>query len=397
MPLQPWMKLISVDDHLIEHPLVWQDRLPAQHRELGPRIVETARDGLPSIQSWLYENRSYPYIGLNAVAGKKPEEYGIEPVRYDDMIPGCYDPKARVADMDIDGVEAMMCFPSFPRFCGTVFLEAQDKELALLCVRAYNDFVLDEWTATAPDRFIPVIILPLWDANLAAQEILRTAAKGAKAISFPDLPQALGLPSVHSDYWEPVLAAAEETDMPLCQHFGSGGANAIPQVAADAPFAVMISLMGTNSMHSTADWMFSPLLHRHPKLKIGLSEGGVGWIPYIVQRADYVWSKHRYYQNINKDVKPSELFERHIHGCFIEDDFGVDNRHVIGVDRITWECDYPHSDSFWPASRKRAATAFANVPDDEVHKMVELNARRFYNFPDTAKATARPEPAVAAS
>jgi predicted TIM-barrel fold metal-dependent hydrolase len=397
MPLQPWMKLISVDDHLIEHPMVWQDRLPAKHRELGPRIVEAPREGLPSIQSWLYENRSYPYIGLNAVAGKKPEEYGIEPVRYDDMIPGCYDPKARVADMDIDGVEAMMCFPSFPRFCGTIFLEAKDKDLALLCVRAYNDFVLDEWTATAPDRFIPVIILPLWDANLAAREILRTAAKGAKAISFPDLPQALGLPSVHSDYWEPVLAAAEETDMPLCQHFGSGGANAIPQVAADAPFAVMISLMGTNSMHSTVDWMFSPLLHRHPKLKIGLSEGGVGWIPYIVQRADYVWSKHRHYQNLNQDVRPSELFERHIHGCFIEDDFGVDNRHVIGVDRITWECDYPHSDSFWPASRKRAAQAFANVPDDEVHKMVELNARRFYNFPDTAKATARPEPAVAAS
>jgi predicted TIM-barrel fold metal-dependent hydrolase len=380
MPLQPWMKLISVDDHLIEHPMVWQDRLPEKYRELGPRIVEIAREGHPPMQSWIYEGRPYPYIGLNAVAGKRPQEYGIDPVRYDDMLPGCYDPKARIADMDIDGVEAMMCFPSFPRFCGTIFLEAEDKELALLCVQAYNDFVLDEWCATAPGRLIPVVMMPLWDPALAVQEIYRTAAKGAKAITFPDLPHALGLPSLHSDYWDPILSAVEETGMPLCAHFGSGGEKSIPQIAKDAPFAVMINLMGTNSMHATADWLFSPALHKHPKLKIGLSEGGVGWIPYIIERADYVWRKHRYYQNINQDALPSELFKKHFHGCFIEDDFGLRNRHIIGTERITWECDYPHSDSFWPASRKRAEEAFADVPDDEVHQMVELNARRLYNL-----------------
>jgi predicted TIM-barrel fold metal-dependent hydrolase len=383
MPLQPWMKLISVDDHLIEHPVVWQDRLPDKHKERGPRIVETSREGLPSIQSWRYEDRSYPYIGLNAVAGKRPEEYGLEPVRYDEMIPGCYDPKARIGDMDIDGVEAMMCFPSFPRFCGTVFLEADDKDLALLCVQAYNDYVLDEWAATAPGRLIPIVILPLWDAQLCAAEIYRTHAKGAKGITFPDLPHALGLPSLHTTYWDPVFSAAEEAGMPLMAHFGSGGATSIPQVAKDAPFAVMINLMGTNSMHATADWLFSPALHKHPGLKIGLSEGGIGWIPYIVERADYVWRKHRYYQNINQDVRPSDLFRQHFHGCFIEDDFGLSARHLIGVERITWECDYPHSDSFWPGSRKRAAEAFENVPDGEVHQIVELNARRFYNLTET--------------
>lgn len=389
MPLQPWMKLISVDDHLIEHPRVWQDRLPAKYRDVGPKIVEQPLgEGKPAAQVWKYEDRIYPYIGLNAVAGKKPEEYGLEPVRYSDMIPGCYDPKARLADMDIDGVEAMMCFPSFPRFCGTVFLEAEDKALALECVKAYNDFVLDEWSAAALDRLVPVIMLPLWDPAASVNEIHRTAAKGAKAITFPDLPHALGLPSVHTEYWDPVLSAAEETGMPLCQHFGSGGLTSIPQLAPDAPFAVLINLMGTNSMHATADWVFSPALHKHPKLKIGLSEGGVGWIPYIIERADYVWRKHQFYQNINRDVRPSELFAKHFHGCFIEDDFGVANRHIIGVERITWECDYPHSDSFWPASRKRAAEAFENVPDDEVHQIVELNARRFYNLPDPAKKPA---------
>ncbi|WP_109526585.1 MULTISPECIES: amidohydrolase family protein [Nocardia] len=392
MPLQPWMKLVSVDDHLIEHPMVWQDRLPEKWKPVGPRIVERELiPGRPPAQVWLYEDRIYPYIGLNAVAGKKPEEYGLEPTRYEDMIPGCYDPKARVADMDIDGVEAMTCFPSFPRFCGTVFLEGQDKELAKACVQAYNDFVLDEWCAAAPDRFIPVVILPLWDAQASVAEIHRTVAKGAKAISFPDLPHALGLPSLHNAHWDPVFSAAEETGLVLCQHFGSGGEKSMPNLAPDGQFAVMITLMGMNSMQALSDWMFSPALHKHPNLKIGLSEGGIGWLPYLIERADITWEKHRFYQNINKDVKPSELFRKHFHGCFIEDEFGLANRDVIGIDRITWECDYPHSDSYWPASRKRAIEVFANIPDDEVHRMVELNARRLYNFPSMDSSPAQTE------
>ena len=380
MPLQPWMKLISVDDHVIEHPRVWTDRLPKKYQEAGPRIVEQPRgEGSPPAQVWLYEERVYPNIGLNAVAGKKPEEYGVDPVRYDEMIPGCYDPKARLRDMDLDGVWASLCFPSFPKFAGTVFLDGEDRELAKLCVQAWNDYMLDEWCATAPDRFIPLIILPLWDVQECVREIHRTAAKGAKAIAFPENPVPLGLPSFHTDHWDPVFSAAEETDMPLAMHFGTSGRP--PVTAPEAPFAVTISLFGCNSMYATADLLFSPVFHKHPKLKVGFSEGGIGWVPYILERIDGTWERHRFYQNVNQDVRPSELFYKHIHGCFIDDRFGVEVRHKIGIDNITWECDYPHSDSYWPKSRAYAAEVFANVPDEEVHKIVELNARRLYNFP----------------
>ncbi|HVW42020.1 MAG TPA: amidohydrolase family protein [Amycolatopsis sp.] len=399
MPLQPWMKLVSTDDHLIEHAGVWQDRLPAKYREQGPQIIEQAgplpskyKDGQgpkleekstaearPPAQVWRYEDRIYRYLGLNAVAGKKPEEYGTEPLRFDDMLPGCYDPKARLADMDIDGIWAALCFPSFPRFAGTVFIEGTDKELAKLCVRAWNDFNVDEWCATAPDRFLPLTILPLWDPDACVAEIHRTAAKGAKAIAFPENPEPLGLPSLHTDHWDKVFSAAEETDMPLVMHFGGSGKP--PITSADAPMAVMIALFGCNSMYATADLLFSPVFHRHPKLKIGLSEGSIGWVPYLLERIDNTWERHRFYQNIDQTTRPSELFYKHIHGCFIDDDFGIKNRHDIGIDNITWECDYPHSDSHWPHSRKHAAETFADVPDEDVHKIVELNARRLYNFP----------------
>jgi predicted TIM-barrel fold metal-dependent hydrolase len=380
MPLQPWMKLLSVDDHLIEHPRVWTDRLPKTYQARAPQIKEFPIDGKPPMQMWVYEGRTYPNIGLNAVAGKKPQEYGIEPVRYDDMIPGCYDPKARVADMDLDGVHAMLCFPSFPRFCGTVFMEAEDKELGLLCVQAWNDFNLDEWCATDPARFIPMSFTPMWDPALMVAEIERVAAKGSRAIGLPDNPTALALPSYHSTYWDPVFSAMEETNLTAVMHFGSGGFP--PQIAPEAPFAVMITLMGTTSMQACTELIFSPVFHKHPNLKVAFSEGGVGWMPYLMERADYVWRKHKYYQNIHPTVKPSELFQRNIAGCFIEDEVGIADRHRIGVHHITWECDYPHSDSFWPKSRARAEEMFADVPDDEVHQMVELNTRRWYSFPE---------------
>jgi predicted TIM-barrel fold metal-dependent hydrolase len=382
VPLRDHMKLISTDDHVIEHPKVWEDRLPAAARERGPRIVEVVPDGAPegapAAHIWLYEGQLYPQIALNAVAGRPREQFGLEPSRFDEILPGCYDPKARVADMDIDGVAAQLCFPSFPKFAGTVFLRANDKDLARLCVEAYNDFMIDEWCAAAPDRLIPLVILPLWDVHLAAAEIDRCAAKGARAISFPENPAPLGLPSFHTDAWDPVLSAAQEADMPLCLHFGSSGRP--PLVADDAPFAVSIALYGCNSMSATADLLFSHVFHRFDRLKVALAEGGIGWVPYLLERIDYTWERHKHYTGVDPDTRPSDLFRTHIWGCFIDDEAGLKNRHDIGVDRITWESDYPHSDSNWPNSRDRAAEVLASVPDDEVHRIVELNARELLCF-----------------
>lgn len=391
MPLQDHMKILSVDDHLIEHPRVWTDRLPQKYQENGPRIIEDANGH----HVWLYEGKIYPNIGLNAVAGKPPEQFGMEPLRYDDMIPGCYDPNERLKDMDLDGVHGALCFPSFPGFAGGVFQRAEDKDLALRCVEAWNDFHIDEWCATAPDRFIPLVILPTWDPLLATKEIERVAEKGAKAITFPENPVPLGLPSFHTDHWDRMFDACEAADLPLCLHFGSSGyvpsfgtMNA-PDVSAilagtagkQAPFVTAIALFATNLMWTTVDLLFSPVLYNHPKIKFALSEGGIGWIPYIVERCDYSWERHRWYQDINKDVRPSDLFKKHFWGCFIDDEFGVNNRDIIGIDRITYEVDYPHSDSNWPNSRKRLAEMMVDVPDEDVHKIVELNTRELYNFP----------------
>jgi predicted TIM-barrel fold metal-dependent hydrolase len=212
-------KIISVDDHVIEHPRVWLDRLPAKHADAAPRIVKLP-DGN---DTWLYEGRQSGNFALNAVAGKHPRDFGMDPRSYDDMLPGCDRIADRIKDMDIEGVWAQLCFPNFGGFAGSTFHAAQDKDLAKLCIQAYNDFILDEWCAYAPQRQIPLVMVPFWDIEASVAEIERAAAKGAKSVSFIEAPHKVGLPSFHTDHWDPILAICEEAGLPLSLHFGSGG------------------------------------------------------------------------------------------------------------------------------------------------------------------------------
>lgn len=370
-------QIVSVDDHVIEHPRVWLDRLPKKYASVAPRVA-VADDGN---NTWIYEGKVAGNFALNAVAGKDPKDFGLEPRSYYDMLPGCHDISERIKDMDLEGVWAQMCFPNMGGFAGSTFAKSTDMTLATECVKAYNDFVVDEWCAFAPDRQIPLIMTPYWDVGATVAEIERMAGKGAKSITFPELPDRIGLPSWHSRHWDPVLAVASEAGLPLSLHFGTGGVPLASPEAMSSNFTVGISLFGLNSMSTAAELLLSPVFHRFPKLKVALSEGGIGWIPYMLERIDYVWQRHRWYNDVNREVRPSELFADHVFGCFISDHAGLQSRHLIGIDNIMFESDYPHSDSQWPHTRKLLEDSLLDVPDDEARKMVEENARRLYNFP----------------
>jgi predicted TIM-barrel fold metal-dependent hydrolase len=370
-------QIVSVDDHVIEHPRVWLDRMPAKYQDVAPRI-ERAPDGN---DWWIYEGEQAGNFALNAVAGKHPKDFGLDPRSYDDMLPGCHDIDQRIRDMDIEGVHAQLCFPNMGGFAGSVFAKSKDLDLATACIAAYNDFILDEWCAFAPDRQIPLMMTPYWDVAATVKEIERTAAKGAKSYTFPELPDRLGLPSFHTDHWDPVFAVACETDLPLSLHFGTGGAPQVSPEGMSTNFTVAITLFALNSQSAMVELLLSPVFHKFPDLKIALSEGGIGWMPYVLERVDYVWDRHRWYNDVNREVKPSELFTRNVFGCFISDQAGIEARHRIGVDNIMFESDYPHSDSNWPHTRKMLEDVMADVPDEEAAKMCEWNARKLYHFP----------------
>ncbi|MBE1537100.1 amidohydrolase family protein [Actinomadura algeriensis] len=392
---------ISVDDHLIEPARLWQERLPARVRDRGPRIV---RDG--DSEFWVYEDRQIVTTGLNAVAGKKREEFSPEPITYDEMRPGCYDPAARVADMNQGNVLASMLFPSFPRYCGQVFHEAKDKELALLGVRAWNDFILEEFAEAYPGRFIPMMIIPLWDPAAAAAEIERTAARGAKSIAFSENPTKLGLPSVHTDHWDPVLRACDETGLVVSMHVGSSS-NLI-RTSEDMPtLAFMAYSAAANQAGTLLDWLFSGNFEKFGNLKIALSEGSIGWIPYFLERAEQVVDKQRFWasrfdidmnashergeqkgaSSFDLDTDIRRLFKDHVYGTFIEDQAGIRLLDIIGEDNVMLECDYPHSDSTWPDTIQLANKWLGHLPDEVQHKITVGNASRIYDFAPADPAT----------
>ena len=393
MPLTDDIKMISMDDHLIEPPTLWTDRIPAKYHDRCPHVEDIQEDRVEpfyakevhlkkGMQVWRYEDLLEPNVGLTATAGLDMKDRNFSPVRFDQMRRGTWDPVARLADMDLDGVWAQAPFPSFPGFCGNKFVFAKDKNLAYLCVQAYNDFLLDEWCPTAPDRYISIIMLPLWDQQLCAAEVTRCAAKGARAITFPDNPAGLGLPSFQNPVWDPVFAAAAEARIPLLMHFG--GSKIIPFVSPEAPQAAVTALFGITLFNSMAEIVMSPVFKKHPALKVCYAEGGIGWVPYALMRLDQVWEDYRQYpieNNVDPDRRPSDVVREHIYSCFIDDPVGVGLRHDIGIGRLLWESDYPHSDSLWPDSRTNAKKVFADVPTEEVRRIVETNARELFKLP----------------
>jgi len=367
--------LVSVDDHIIEPREMFDAHIPERFRDRAPRVL-TDDDGS---EYWLFEGERAAYMGLNAVAGCPPEEYGLNPTRYDQMRKGCFDVDERVRDMNANGVLGSLNFPTFPHFCGQLFARQQDKELSLAVVRAYNDWHIDEWCGAHPGRFIPCGITPYWDPDLMAEEVRRISQKGCHAVTFSENPEKLGHPSLHSDHWDPFWNACQESETVVCLHIGSS--SSLLLTASDAPADVMISITPMNSFLALNDLMWTSIFKKFQRIKIAMSEGGIGWIPYALERMDYVYEHHHSWTGADfGGRRPSDVYRDHIVTCFIDDASGLELRHRVGIDSITWECDYPHSDSTWPHSPELLVKSLNGIPDDEVDKMTHLNAMRVFQF-----------------
>jgi len=398
--------LISVDDHIIEPGHLWEKWLPSGFRDRAPRLV-TGDDG---VEAWHYEDKRITTNGLSATVGKDRSQFSPEPLGYKDMTPGCYDPLARVEDMNQAGILASLSFPTFPRFCGQIFYEAKDKDLALACVKAYNDWMIDEWSASAPGRYIPLTLIPLWDPEGAATEVRRVAARGVTAVAFSENPEPLGLPTINDPnrYWDPFFRAAEECGVVVCMHVGSS--SQIPKINSNTSFMANLAWGAVRTSGTMLDWLFSGTFVRFPKLKIALSEGNIGWMPYFLERAEQVIDKQRFWVERGVDFDPNkgsaqergdagaqsidylnfdirQTFRDHVYGCFIDDIAGVRNIDLIGEDNVMIEVDYPHSDTTWPDSMKLAADRLSGLPAETQYKVLRGNAESLFRFTPADPAT----------
>jgi predicted TIM-barrel fold metal-dependent hydrolase len=383
--------LVSVDDHVVEPPDMFEKHAPAAYRDRAPRVIRTANGD----DVWQFEGQLRPNIGLNAVAGRAPEEYGFEPTSFAQIRRGCWDVHERIRDMNANGVLASMCFGSFPSFCGLLWQRTADKDLARVMLQAYNDWHIDEWCAAYPGRFLPLAQLPLWDIGLMVEEIRRAARKGCRAVAFVENPTLIQLPSIHDRAWDPLWQTCCDEQVVLAIHIGSVWQPAPP--SGDSAPETMMAGVPVATLHTAADFVFSEIFRRFPDLRIALSEGGIGWIPYFLERIDYLNERHHYWTRWDfGSERPSDVFRRHFLTCFIDDAAGIRARDAIGVDGIAWECDYPHSDSTWPRAPERLMRSLTGVPDQDIDKITHENALRWFHSDAIEAVGGRPRATVGA-
>jgi len=369
--------VISVDDHIVEPPHTFEGRVPAAMADRAPRVVE-ADDGS---QAWVYDGVSMPNVGFNAVVGRPVAEWGFEPVRFDQMRRGAWDIHARVADMDLNGIYASLNFPSFlPGFAGQrLQTSTKDVDLAMACVRAWNDWHIEEWAGTYPGRIIPCQLPWLLDPEIGAAMIRENAERGFKAVTFTEGPAQLGLPTLHTRYWDPIMRACAETGTVLNLHIGSSGAS--PSTTDDAPPDVVGVLFFGYAMFAAVDWLFSLIPVRFPDIKICLSEGGIGWVAGLLDRLDHMQSYNSMYGTWQGDLTPAEVMQRNFYFCAVEDQSSFALRERIGVEHILLEADYPHCDSTWPRTQEVIFEEIGHLPAEDIRKFTWANASALYRHP----------------
>lgn len=387
--------IISVDDHVLEPKDLWQRELPVAWRDRGPRVSRErirlefkgghygfVRDDVDGqwCDVWLFDDLATPTGFLHAPAGTPRSEQRNVPAVYEDFRPGTWDQTARLADMDLNHVQAAINYPNiFPRFAGQGFAEREDKALALASLRIYNDWMIDEWCGGAGrGRLIPLTLVPLWDPQAAADEVRRCAAKGSHAIAFSENPSKLGFPSLYTGDWDVLWAACEETATTVSMHIGSS--SAMPTTSPDAPLATSMSLYAQNAQGSLCDWVFSGTLARFDELKIAFAESQVGWMPFQLERMDSVWRDG--VGGVDLAVAPSEQVRGRVFGCVFDDLHGLRCRDEVGLGQILFETDYPHSDGTFPHSRKVARDLFAaaGMDADACRAVLRGNAIEAYGL-----------------
>ena len=368
---------ISVDDHLVEPPHTFEGRLPAKLQDRAPKVIETEEGH----EIWSFEDTPYFQVGFMCVAGRPKEDHRVEPARFSEIRPGCWKIDDRIKDMDIGGIWGSVNFPSgVTGFGGTLFSEAKDQELGLACVRAWNDWLFEEWHSPHPDRIVPLGITFLTDPQKGAEEIRRNAKRGFTAVTLPEQPHKQGLPAVFDAYWEPIIQACAETETVLNLHVGSSGFASMP------PGAPMLELGSTlfqsMAFDSCAEWLWSGWPAKYPELKIAMSEGGIAWVAGMIDRLNNIMARSGYGAGWpDKKNSPADVLRRNFWFCMIDDPSTISTRDAIGVENILFESDYPHGDGTWPDTQHVIENVIGDLPVEEIRMITHENAAKLYRHP----------------
>jgi predicted TIM-barrel fold metal-dependent hydrolase len=375
--MNPTFGFISADDHIVEHPEVWTSRL--SKAKWGERIphIERQKDGN---DCWVIGQGRFPLPEI--VSAGTDQSRSLQPKDWAEVPKAAYSATDRLKTLEEDGIDASVLYPMAAGVAGQVFGRLDDPELELACVQAYNDWLIEEWAAVSP-RFVPQCIVPIWPVENAVNEARRAIGRGHKGVIFPSSPMELReVPHINEPVYDPLWRACEELAVPLCFHSGASpkiqmrpGETFSPALAA----AFRDTVRSVSSIAVFANFLFSRILYRFPKLKVVFAESSLGWAAYEIEYADYQ-SEADGLQSEGYDLKPSELFQRQCYFTCSYDRMSLKVRSYIGAGNILWSSHFPMATSTWPKTRQNLKEAFANMPEDEKRRILWENAAKLYRL-----------------
>ncbi|MHB1582217.1 MAG: amidohydrolase family protein [Acidimicrobiales bacterium] len=378
--------IIDADTHITEPPDVWTSRVPRRFVELMP----TLRRDEHGVDVWTLSGRPIYRAGVTAPAGWPawPPEF---PATIEQCHPAAYDSAARVRYMDENSIWACALYPNIAGFGSQQFLAIADDEAKLAAVRAYNDF-LHDWTEVDRRRFVTIMSLPFWDIAATVAEMRRCAGLGFGGVLFTGEPQRFGLPFLADRHWDPLWATAEEAGLPVHFHIGGGEGEStemsdrIPvQGHPGATAHAAVNLFMKNGIQC-ADLILSGVLARFPGLKVVSVESGIGWIPFMLETADYSYlGAFRPGRARTDELLPSELFRRQVYCTYWFEK--VAPRRLLDelpVDRILFETDFPHTACLFGNIHETIDAGLADATDEVRRKILWENAAALYRIDEPA-------------
>jgi predicted TIM-barrel fold metal-dependent hydrolase len=362
-------RLIDADSHTLEPPHIWTTWLAKRFHDRAPQLVKDADGG----DAWLFAPGTKPMeIGLVTTPGRRYEDIKWTGYTYDTIRSSCFEPKARLEDMDFDGIDATFLYPS-QRTMYT-FMGTEDRDYHHAGVRAYNDWLAQEFCAVDPQRLFGLAQMPNLGVEAAIAEMKRCREQGYRGVVITTWPSGKDDLSSEDD---PFFAAAQDLGMPVSIHISiQRRRNPKPTLEGVASIASMALAGILNFPPILSELIMSGLFDRYPKLTIVGVETEVGWIPEVLEQLDNFYWRNRTRTGLVLRHLPSEYFHSNFLCTFIKDAIGIQLRHDVGVDNMAWSTDFPHHGCDWPYSRKVVNEMMVGVPRAERHQILAGNAIR---------------------
>jgi predicted TIM-barrel fold metal-dependent hydrolase len=381
-------KVIDADTHVIEPYDLWTSRIPVA--KYGDKVPHVKWDENMQEDAWFFGSERTGAAAGAAMAGW--HEYPPKrPQRLEQVDPSLYEANARLKSMDKTGIYAQILYPNVAGFGAGRYLALGDTNLMLLCVQAYNDW-LTEWSSANPKRLIAQMALPFWNIDQTISEMERMARRGHKGLVMCGEPEHFGLPKLTDPHWDRLWAAAQDMQLPVNFHIGTGDMWYFEMmhesVGRHAAFASMGALFSLDNGKVISQIVCGGVCHRFPKLNFVSVESGVGWLPYLLAGLDYQWMNCGAHKENPGQLLPSEHYKRQVYGTFwFERETLKPAIDIMGADNILYETDFPHPTSMFPGPATSAVLpseymedVFENVAPKDVEKIVYGNAARIYHL-----------------